>query len=74
MSACRADDLNLKDMIKDKTYKNILLIAGATRNVGKTTFTCSVIENTGKNHKIIGLKIKTIYETIIFFTEKTEVL
>lgn len=48
----------------------ILLIGGATRNVGKTTFTCSVIKNISKKHEIIGLKIKTIYEGDVFFHGK----
>lgn len=48
----------------------ILLIGGATRNVGKTHFTCSVIENISKKHNIIGLKIKTIYENDDFFHGK----
>ncbi len=57
-------------MIREKTYKNILLIGGATRNVGKTAFTCSVIKNVSENHKVIGLKIKTIYEGDDFFHGK----
>ncbi|MCF6242925.1 MAG: hypothetical protein L3J74_16475 [Bacteroidales bacterium] len=51
-------------------YKNILLIGGATRNVGKTTFTCSIIENISKKHLITGLKIKTIYAGDDFFHGK----
>ncbi len=51
-------------------YKNILLIGGASRNVGKTAFTCSVIENISKKHEVIGLKIKTIYEGDDFFHGK----
>jgi hypothetical protein len=57
-------------MSKQKTYKNILLIGGATRNVGKTAFTCSVIENISQKHKVIGLKIKTIYQGDDFFHGK----
>ncbi len=53
-----------------KRYNNILLIGGATRNVGKTTFTCSVIENVRKKHNIIALKIKTIYQGDDFFHGK----
>ena len=45
-------------MIKQK---KIILIGGATRNVGKTTFSCAVIDNLSKKHHIIGLKIKTLY-------------
>ena len=48
----------------------LLLIGGATRNVGKTTFSCAVIENMGKTHTIIALKIKTIYEGDDFFHGK----
>ena len=51
-------------------FKNILLIGGATRNVGKTTFTCSVIANIAKEYQIIGLKIKTIYKGDTFFHGK----
>ncbi len=56
-------------MVLDMTNK-ILLIGGATRNVGKTTFTCSVIKNISNKHEIIGLKIKTIYEGDDFFHGK----
>ena len=48
-------------------YKQILLIGGATRNVGKTTFSCSVIKNNSKQNTIIGLKIKTLYKGDDFF-------
>lgn len=51
-------------------YSNILLIGGATRNVGKTTFTCSVIEKNSAKYTIIALKIKTIYEGDDFFHGK----
>ena len=57
-------------MEQEKTYKNILLIGGATRNVGKTAFTCSVIENLSKKHELIALKIKTIYKGDNFFHGK----
>lgn len=43
-----------------KNYPNILLIGGATRNVGKTTFTKAVIKHFATQHSIIGLKIKTL--------------
>ena len=45
----------------------ILLIGGATRNVGKTSFSCAIIENLSKTNSIIGLKIKTLYEGDAFF-------
>lgn len=48
----------------------ILLIGGATRNVGKTNFSCSVIEKFSKVHSIIGLKIKTLYDGDNFFHGK----
>lgn len=54
-------------MIKNK---QILLIGGATRNVGKTTFSCAVIEEFSKTHSIIALKIKTLYEGDNFFHGK----
>ena len=53
-----------------KIYDNIILIGGATRNVGKTAFSCSVIRNNSKKYKIIALKIKTIYEGDDFFHGK----
>ena len=48
----------------------ILLIGGATRNVGKTNFSCAVIEEFSKIHSIIGLKIKTLYDGDSFFHGK----
>lgn len=48
----------------------ILLIGGATRNVGKTNFSCAVIEEFSKIYSIIGLKIKTLYEGDNFFHGK----
>jgi len=54
-------------MIKQK---NIILIGGATRNVGKTTFSCAIIDNLSKKHHIIGLKIKTLYNGDDFFHGK----
>ncbi|RLD71143.1 MAG: hypothetical protein DRJ10_19690, partial [Bacteroidetes bacterium] len=54
-------------MIKQK---KILLIGGATRNVGKTSFSCAIIENLSKINSIIGLKIKTLYEGDMFFHGK----
>jgi len=54
-------------MIKQK---KIILIGGATRNVGKTTFSCAVINNLSKKHHLIGLKIKTLYRGDDFFHGK----
>ncbi len=48
----------------------LLLIGGATRNVGKTTFSCAVIDKMSKTHTVIGLKIKTLYEGDDFFHGK----
>ncbi|RLD68188.1 MAG: hypothetical protein DRI95_03630 [Bacteroidetes bacterium] len=48
----------------------ILLIGGATRNVGKTNFSCAVIKEFSKVHSIIGLKIKTLYQGDSFFHGK----
>ena len=48
----------------------ILLIGGATRNVGKTTLTCRIIEKFSSNNNIIALKIKTLYEGDSFFHGK----
>lgn len=48
----------------------LLLIGGATRNVGKTTFSCAVIKEFSKTHSIIALKIKTLYEGDDFFHGK----
>lgn len=46
------------------------MIGGASRNVGKTTFSSKVIEHFSENHPIIGLKVKTIYEGDNFFHGK----
>ncbi|OQY03533.1 MAG: hypothetical protein B6I20_04790 [Bacteroidetes bacterium 4572_117] len=48
----------------------MLMIGGATRNVGKTTFSCSLIKEFSKNNIIIGLKIKTLYKDDSFFHGK----
>ena len=45
----------------------ILLIGGATRNLGKTSFSCAVIKNLSNEHHLIGLKIKTLYRGDDFF-------
>ena len=57
-------------MQNNKTYENIILVGGATRNVGKTSFICSLIENISKKHNIIALKIKTLYDGDDFFHGK----
>jgi len=50
-----------------------MLVGGSSRNVGKTTFVCKLIEKFSKERKIVGLKIKTIYEGDQFFhgTDRT---
>ena len=53
-----------------KELPQLLVIGGATRNVGKTTLTCRIIEKFSKQNKIIGVKIKTIYENDNFFHGK----
>ncbi len=49
---------------------SLLLIGGSSRNVGKTTFVVKLIEKFAREHSIIGLKIKTIYEGDSFFHGK----
>jgi hypothetical protein len=50
-----------------KRVKGLLLVGGASRNVGKTTFISSLIRNFSKSHKIVGIKVKTIYDNDLFF-------
>ncbi|NOZ35070.1 MAG: hypothetical protein GXO80_07215 [Chlorobi bacterium] len=52
--------------------KNLLIVGGATRNVGKTTFVVNLLKKFGKNSRIISLKIKTIYPDDNFFHGKDE--
>jgi len=40
----------------------LLMIGGASRNVGKTTLVSKIIKHFSKSHQIVGLKIKTLYE------------
>jgi len=40
--------------------KNLILIGGAGRNVGKTLFACRLIEREARLHGVIGLKITVI--------------
>ncbi len=42
-------------------YPNILLIAGTSRNVGKTTFAEDVIRKYAADHFVIGLKVTSIH-------------
>ncbi len=52
--------------------KNLLIVGGATRNVGKTTFVINIIKKFNKDCKLISLKIKTIYPDDTFFHGKDE--
>jgi hypothetical protein len=45
----------------------LLMIGGASRNVGKTTLVSNLISHFSKTHKIVGLKIKTISDNDQFF-------
>lgn len=51
-------------------HEGVLIIGGASRNVGKTTFSCQIIEHFSNKYAIIGLKVKTIYEGDDFFHGK----
>jgi len=57
-------------MFMNTREKGVLMIGGASRNVGKTTFSCKVIEHFSKEYPIVGLKVKTIYEGDNFFHGK----
>lgn len=48
----------------------ILLVGGATRNVGKTTLTTNIIRQFCQSNKLVGIKIKTIYPNDSFFHGK----
>jgi len=50
--------------------EGLLLIGGASRNVGKTTLICKIIEHFSKNHSVVGLKIKSIYDGDSYFHGK----
>jgi hypothetical protein len=40
-----------------KVWKNMLLIAGTNRNVGKTTFACRIIEQVSLYQTVVAIKI-----------------
>jgi hypothetical protein len=40
-------------------YSNIILIAGAGRNVGKTTFACKIIESLSDKHDVTAVKVSS---------------
>ncbi len=50
-----------------KEIFGLLLIGGATRNVGKTTLVSKIIKKFSLKYDIISLKIKTIYKGDNFF-------
>lgn len=39
------------------TYPNLLIIAGAGRNCGKTTIACQIIKKLSQTHSVVGVKI-----------------
>jgi hypothetical protein len=47
--------------------KGLLLVGGASRNVGKTTLVSNLIRHFSKMHKIVALKVKSIYDNDQFF-------
>jgi hypothetical protein len=47
--------------------KGLLMIGGASRNVGKTSLISNIIKHFAKSKSIIGIKIKTLYEGDKFF-------
>lgn len=50
--------------------ENLILIGGGSRNLGKTEFVSQLISKYKKQHEIIAVKIKTIYEGDSFFHGK----
>lgn len=40
-------------------YSNIILIAGAGRNVGKTSFACKIIESLSDKHDVTAVKVSS---------------
>jgi len=62
---------NMEKLLSESFYlPNMLMIGGATRNVGKTTFVCKVIEKFSQLLPIVAIKVKTIYEGDSFFHGK----
>jgi len=49
---------------------NMLMIGGASRNVGKTSLTSEIIRKISLEHSIVGIKIKTLYDGDNFFHGK----
>ncbi|MFK5854870.1 MAG: hypothetical protein QM503_01990 [Bacteroidota bacterium] len=46
-----------------KEFKNILLVSGSGRNIGKTTFACNIINQIKEKGYVIGLKITPHFHT-----------
>ena len=44
-----------------ETISNLLIVAGAGRNVGKTEFACRLIEQWSRHREIYALKVSAIY-------------
>ncbi len=44
-------------------WSNMLLIAGTSRNVGKTTFACKVIEQISRHQTVVAIKITPHFHT-----------
>jgi hypothetical protein len=59
----------LSNELRHDTFrvKGLLMIGGASRNVGKTSLISNIIKHFAKSQPIIGIKIKTIYEGDNFF-------
>jgi len=49
------------------TQKNLLIIGGTKRNIGKTTLIEKIIKKFSPNFDIVAFKIKTIYPNDTFF-------
>ena len=50
-------------MKKSAVYKNLIIVSGTGKNVGKTTFVCKLIE-TFKKQNIVALKISPFWHNI----------
>ncbi len=44
-----------------KYYKNLIIIGGTGRNVGKTEFVCRLIEKVAAIHEVYALKVSAIF-------------
>lgn len=50
-----------------KTLKNLILVGGGSRNLGKTEFVTGLIKKFKFQKPVIGIKIKTLYPNDSFF-------